>query len=145
MVQLSCPYMNTGKTTALTRQTSVNNIMPLLFNMLSRFVIAFLLRRKHLLISWLPSLSAVILEPPRKSLSLFPLFPHLFAMKWWDPISKCWDLSQLFHSLLTKLQTMVSPRDLVFSSLVCLSIHSSLEECNPHFTWGLNFTLSFPL
>ena len=67
--QLSCPYMNTWKTTALTRWTSVNKVMPLLFNMLSRFVIAFVLRSKHLLISWLPSLSAVILEPfwsPRK-------------------------------------------------------------------------------
>ena len=54
------------------------------FNTLSRLVITFLLRSKRLLISWLQSPSAVILEPPKKSLSLFPLFPHLFAMKRWD-------------------------------------------------------------
>ena len=81
MVQLSHPYMTTGKTTALTRATFVGKVMSLLFNMLSRLVIAVLPRSKHLLISWLQSPSAVILEPPRRSLSLFPLFPHLFAMK----------------------------------------------------------------
>ena len=62
MVQLSHPYMTTGKTIALTRQTFVSKVMSLLFNMLSRFVIAFLPRSKRLLISWLQSLSAVILE-----------------------------------------------------------------------------------
>ena len=62
-VQLSHPYMNTGKTIALTRQTFVGKVMSLLFNMLSRLVITFLLRSKHLLISWLQSPSAVILEP----------------------------------------------------------------------------------
>ena len=80
MVQLSHPYMTTGKTIALTRRTFVGKVMSLLFNMLSRFVIAFLPRSKCLLISWLQSLLAVILEPKR-SLSLFPLFPCLFAMK----------------------------------------------------------------
>ena len=60
MVQLSHPYMTTGKTIALTRQTFVGNVMSLLFNMLSRLVIAFLPRSKRLLISWLHSLSAVI-------------------------------------------------------------------------------------
>ena len=64
MVQLSHPYMTTGKTITLTRQTFVNKVMSLLFNMLSRLVIAFLWRSKHLLISWLQSPSAVILEPP---------------------------------------------------------------------------------
>ena len=63
MVQLSHPYMTTGKTTALTRQTFVGKLISLLFSMLSRLVIAFLPRRKHLLISWLQSPSAVILEP----------------------------------------------------------------------------------
>ena len=62
MVQLSHPFMTTGKTIALTRQTFVGKVMYLLFNMLSRLVIAFLPRRKHLLISWLQSPSAVILE-----------------------------------------------------------------------------------
>src|SRR5574340_1810480 len=65
MVQLSHPYMTTGKTIALTRQTFVGKVMCLLFNMLSRLVITFLPRSKRLLISWLQSPSAVILEPPK--------------------------------------------------------------------------------
>ena len=70
MVQLSHPYMTTGKTIALTRQTFVGKVMYLLFNMLSRFVRAFLPRSKHPLISWLQSSSAVILEPKeRKSVA----------------------------------------------------------------------------
>ena len=64
-VQLSHPYMTTGKTIALTRRTFVGKVMSLLLNMLSRLVITFLLRSKHLLISWLQSPSAVILEPPK--------------------------------------------------------------------------------
>ena len=85
IVQLSHPYMTTGKTIALTRRTFVGKVTSLLFNMLSRLVIAFPPRSKGLLISWLQSLSIVILEPQKKkSLSLFPLFPHLFGMKWWD-------------------------------------------------------------
>ena len=63
IVQLSYPYMTTGKTIVLTRQTFVGKVMSLLFNMLSRLVITFLPRSKHLLISWLKSTSAVILEP----------------------------------------------------------------------------------
>ena len=63
IVQLSHPYMTTGKTIALTRQTFVGKVMSLLFNMLSRLIITFLPRSKHLLISWLQSPSAVILEP----------------------------------------------------------------------------------
>ena len=62
-VQLSHPYMTTGKTIALTRQTFVGKVMSLLLNMLSRLVISFLPRSKRLLISWLRSPSAVILEP----------------------------------------------------------------------------------
>ena len=65
MVQLSHLYMTTGKTIALTRQTFVGKIMSLLFNMLSRFVIIFLPRSKHLLISWPQSTSMVILEPKK--------------------------------------------------------------------------------
>ena len=65
IVQLSYPYMTAGKTIALTRQTFVGKVTSLLFNMLSRLVITFLPRSKHLLISWLQSLSAVILEPPK--------------------------------------------------------------------------------
>ena len=63
IVQLSYPYMTTGKTIVLTRRTFVGKVMSLLFNMLSRLVIAFLPRSKRLLISWLQSPSAVILEP----------------------------------------------------------------------------------
>ena len=65
IVQLSHPYMTTGKTIALTRQTFVGKVMSLLFNMLSRLVITFLPRNKHLLISWLQSPSTVILERPK--------------------------------------------------------------------------------
>ena len=65
-VQLSHPYLTTGKTIALTRRTFVGKVMSLLFNMLSRLVIPFLPRSKCLLISWLQSPSAVILEPPKK-------------------------------------------------------------------------------
>ena len=65
IVQLSHPYMTTGKTIALTRWTFVGKVTSLLFNMLSRLVIAFLPRSKHLLISWLQPPSAVILEPPQ--------------------------------------------------------------------------------
>ena len=86
IVQLSHSHMTTGKTIALTRQTFVGKVMSQVFNMLSMFVISFLPRSKRLLISWLQSPSTVILEPcPKKqSLSLFPLCPHLFAMKGWD-------------------------------------------------------------
>jgi len=84
IVQLSHPYMTAGKTIVLTRQTLVGKVMSLLFNMLSRLVIAFLPRSKHLLISWRQSPFAMTLETKKISLLLFPLFPHRFAMKWWD-------------------------------------------------------------
>ena len=81
-VQLSHPYMTTGKTIFLTRRTFVGKIMSLLLNMLYRLVITFLPRSKCLLISWLQPQSAVILEHKKiKSLTQFPLFPHLFPMK----------------------------------------------------------------
>ena len=71
MVQLSHPHMTTGKTIALTIGTFVSKVVSLLFNTLSRFVKAFILRRKHLLISWLQSPSAVVLEPKKiKSISI---------------------------------------------------------------------------
>ena len=75
IVQLSHPYMTTGKTIRLTRWTFGDKVISLIFNMLSRLVITFLPRSKHLLISWPQSPSAVILEPKK-----IPLFPHLFAM-----------------------------------------------------------------
>ena len=80
-VQLSHSYMTTGKTVALTRWTFVDKVMSLLFNMLSRLVITFLPRSKCLLISWLQSPSAVILEPPQKTkvchyFHYFPIYLH---------------------------------------------------------------------
>ena len=78
MVQLLRPYMTTGKTTALTRWTFVGKVMSLLFNTLSRFVIALLPRNKHLLISWLQSPSAVILEPKKiKSVTISIVSPSI--------------------------------------------------------------------
>ena len=81
MVQLSHPYMTTRKTIILTIQTFVGKVILLLFNMLSRFVIAFLPRSKRLLISWLQSPSAVILEPKKIKSVTISIVSHLFAMK----------------------------------------------------------------
>ena len=79
MVQLSHPYMTTGKTIALTIWSFVSKVISLLFNMVSRFVIAFLPRSKHCLISWLQSPSAVILEPSKYKVShCFHCFPIYF-------------------------------------------------------------------
>ena len=78
MLQLSNPYMTTGKTIALTRWTFVDKVMSLLFNMLSRLVITFLPRDKRLLISQLQSPSAVILEPPKiKTATVFTVSPSI--------------------------------------------------------------------
>ena len=83
IVQLSHPYMTTGKTIALGRRTFVNKLMSLLFNMLSRLVITFLARSKCLLISWLQSPSAVILQPPQnKACYCFHCFP--IYLPWTD-------------------------------------------------------------
>ena len=88
MVQISHPYMTAGKTIALTRWTFVSKVIFLLFNTLSRFVIAFLPRSKHLLISWLQSPSAVILEPKKIKSATVSTFSLLFAMKWWDQMPR---------------------------------------------------------
>ena len=78
IVQLSHPYMTTGKTIALTRQTFVGKVMSLFFKMLSRLVITFLPRSRHLLISWLQSSSAVILKPRKiKSATVSAVFPSI--------------------------------------------------------------------
>ena len=90
IVQLSHPHMTTGKTIAFTRWTFVGKVMSLLFNMLSRLVITFLPRTKRLLISWLHSPSAVILEPPKnKVCHCFPIY-----LSWTDG-TRCHDLSFL--------------------------------------------------
>ena len=77
MVQLSHPYMTTGKTIALTIPTFVGKVMFLLFSMLTRFVIAFLPGSKHLLISWLQSPSSVILEPKKIKFFMVPALGEL--------------------------------------------------------------------
>ena len=93
MVQLSHPYMSTGKTIALTRWAFVGKVMSGLFNMLSRFVIAFLSRSKPLLISWLQSPSTVILEPKKiKSVSVSTIPPIYLP---WNDGTGCRDLSFL--------------------------------------------------
>ena len=106
MVQLSHPYMTTGKTIALTRWIFVSKVTSLFFNMLSSLAIAILPRNKGLLISCLQSQSAVILEPPKiKSVTVSTVSSSI-AMKWWDQMPwssffECWVLSQIFHSPLT--------------------------------------------
>ena len=84
IVQLSHPYMPAGKTIALTRPSFVGQVMSLLFNMLSRFVIAFLPRGKRLLISWLQSLSSVTLEPKKIKFVTVCIVPPSIALKQWD-------------------------------------------------------------
>ena len=88
-VQLLYQYMTTGKTIALTRWTFVSKVMSLLFNMQSRLVITFLPRSKHLLISWLQSPSAVILEPPKIKSDTFHCFPIYLP---WSDGTRCHDL-----------------------------------------------------
>ena len=98
MVQLSHPYMTTGKTIALTGQTFLGKVMSLLFNMLTRVIIAFLPRSKCLLISWLQSPSAVMLEPPlhnqkkKKNNKVSHCFPIYLP---WSNVTGCHDLSFL--------------------------------------------------
>jgi len=103
IVQLSHPYVTPGKTIALTRWTFVSKVMSLLFNMLSRLVIAFLSRSKRLLISWLQSPSAVILEPKkRKSVTVSPsichevMGPDAMILVFW-----MLNFQQIFHSPLS--------------------------------------------
>ena len=104
IVQLSHPYMTTGKNIALTRQTFVGEVMSLRFNMLSRLVIAFLPRSKRLLISWLQSPSAVTLEPRKiKSATVSTVFPSIchevMGLDATILVFECWFLNQHFHSL----------------------------------------------
>ena len=89
IVQLSHPYMTTGKTITLTRWTFVDKVMSLLFNMLSRLVITFLPKKKHLLISWLQSPSAVTLEPRKIVSHCFHCFLIYFP---WSDGTRCHDL-----------------------------------------------------
>ena len=106
VVQVSHPYMTTGKNITLTRWTFVGKVMSLFFNMMSRLVIAFLPRSKRLLISWLQSLSAVILEPKKvKSITVSIVSPSICheVMGRDVMIFVFWlfSLSQLFHASLS--------------------------------------------
>ena len=97
--------MNTGKTIALTRWNFVSKVMSLIFNMLSRLVITFLLRSKCLNFMATITICSDFGAQENKVSHSFQ-FPHLFPMKWWDQMpsssfSKCWALSQLFHSPLS--------------------------------------------
>ena len=127
MVQLSHPWMTRRKTTALMIWSFVGEVMSLFFNTLSRFVIAFLPRNKQLLISWLQSPSAVILEPKkRKSVTVSIVCPS-FCMKWWDRMpwslfTECWVSSQLFHFPLS-LSSRGSLVPLHFLTLVKHHLH----------------------
>ena len=129
MVQLSHPYMTTGKTIAFTRWTFISKIMSLLFNMLSRFVIAFLPRSKHLLILWLQLPSAVILEPKKmKSVPVFisppsichkVLGPDATILVFWVLSFKPTFFTLFFHPLLL---FSIFPSIRIFSSESALCI-----------------------
>ena len=109
MVQLSHPYMTTGKTIALTRWIFVGKVISVLFNMLSRFVIAFLPSRNCLLISWLQSPSAVILEPPKKkNCHFFHCFP--ISLLWSDGI-RCHVAAAAAAKSLQSCPTLCDPVD----------------------------------
>ena len=117
MVQLSHPYMTTGKTIDLTRPTFVDRVMSLLFNMLSRLVITCLPRNKHLFISCLQSPSAVIFEPPKiKSATISTVSPSIYHEVMGPEamilVSECWDLSQPFHSPLPFIKRLSSSSSL---------------------------------
>ena len=130
MVQLSHPYKMTGKTTALTMQTFVSKVMSLLFNMLSRFLIAFLSRDKCLLISWLQSPSSVILEPKKTKSATVPNFSP----------SICHEVMRPDAIILVFWTWSFKPAFLLFSftlikRLLSSSLFLPLEWCHLHI-WG---------
>ena len=122
-VQLSHPYMTIGKTIALTRWTFVGKVMSLLFNMLSRLVITFLPRSKCLLISWLQSPSALILEPKKiKVWQCFHCLPIYFP---WGDGTRCHDLS-ILHQCYFKPPT--------FEGMAGNSLHKLIEDTRQSLT-----------
>ena len=127
MVQVSHFCMTPGRTIALTIWTIINKLISLLFNMPSRFVLASLPRSKCLLISCCGHGPQWSWSPRKQNLSLLPLFPHLFALKWWNwmPWSsffECWVSSQRFHSALSP-STRGSLFPLHFLPLVWYHLH----------------------
>ena len=117
IVQLSHPYMTTGKTIALTRWTFVGKVMSLLYNMLSKLVKAFLLRSKRLLLSWLQSPSAVILEPPKIKSLISIVYPSI-----------CHEVMQLDAVIL--VFWMLSFKPTFYSPLSLSYLHSELKSIN---------------
>ena len=157
IVQLSHPYMTTGKTTALTKQTFVDKVMSLLLNMLSRLIITFLPRSKHLLISWLQSPSALILEPRKiKSATVSPSICHevmgpdamilvfwMLSFKPTFPFSSFTFIKRLFSSSSLSAIRVVSPaylRLLIFvpAILIPACASSSPEFLMMYFAYKLN-------
>ena len=145
MVQFSHLYMTTGKTIALAIHYFVGKVMSLLFNTLSRLVIAFLPRSKYVLISWPQSTSAVILEPKKINYVTVSIV-SLFAMKWcdqmpWSSLFECWVLSQLSHAPFTFIKRLFSSSLLsairVVSSVYLRLLIFLLAILIPawHFTW----------
>ena len=126
-MQLSHPYLTTGKTIALTRWTLVGKVMSLLFNMLSRLVIAFLPRSKYLLISWLQLPSAVILEPPKiKAVTVSTVFPTVcHEVSYWGIASQqcCdsfrWTARELSHAYTCIHSPLFSLSVFIYSHLGC--------------------------
>ena len=124
MVQLSHPYMMTGKTIALTRWTFVDKVMSLLFNTLSRLVVAFLPRSRYIFISWLQSPSTVILEPKKiKSATVSIISPSI-----------CHEDGELIA--LTKLNAQIGnpiPLNMILSAqLTCVLISQFLKETDSY-------------
>ena len=151
IVQLSHPYMTTGKTIALTRRNFVGKVMCLLFNMLSRFITAFLPRSNHLLISWLQSPSAVILEPIKVTSvtvsTICPSFCHevkgpdaMILVFWMLSLKPTFSLSsftfikRLFSSLLSAIRVVLSAylRLLIFLPAILIP---ALLHPPWHFAW----------
>ena len=132
IVQLSHPYMTTGKTIALTRLTFVSKVMSLLFNMLSRLVITFLPRSTRLLISWLQSPSAVILAPQKIKSHCFHCFPIYLQ---WSDGSRCHDLSflniEFKASVFTQPHEVYSPWNLQASILEWVAFPFSRGSSQP--------------
>ena len=124
-VQLSHPYMTTGKTIALTRRTFVGKVMSLLFNMLSRLVITFLLRSKCLFISWLQSPSEVILEPPQNKVC--HCFHYLPTYLPWSDGTRCHDLIYYLEKFPFKMGQFGSSHVPMMS--VCVTVSDCHHDC----------------
>ena len=119
IVQISHPYMTTGKTIALTRWTFAGKVMSLLFNMLSRLVIAFLSQGKYLLISWQQSPLAVTLEPKKKVCHCFHCFPIYLP---WSDGTRCHDLSFLNYLFIYLL------KDNYFKKFCCFLSNLNMNQ-----------------